>query len=276
MATNSVDVLAAGVSPPGSLARFADRWIFVFTAALFIAATLGGFVPESIGIVEAVRAGQRPLPPPIVHLHAVLMGSWLLLLLIQSILIATGRQALHRTLGIAALVLVPAMVVAAPAVEVEYRHNIAIVLGSGLPPGVTPAAALVYLRAFRPSLLLWEIRYVIVFPILVGWALWSRRKDPQTHKRLMILATLAPLAAATDRIAAHLGLPGPTPLVQELYPILLVAPLFVYDLTRLRRVPRAYGIWFAVNLPLVVAGHLLAGTPWWVATGQKLLGMPDF
>jgi hypothetical protein len=57
---------------------------------------------------------------------------------------------------------------------------------------------------------------------------------------------------------------------------LLVVPLFVYEPTRLRRLPRAYGIWFAVNLPFVAAEHLLAGTPWWVATGQKLLGMPDF
>ena len=66
------------------------------------------------------------------------------------------------------------------------------------------------------------------------------------------------------------------PLAQLLYPLLLVVPLFVYDLTRLRRVPRAYGIWFAVNLPFVIAGQLLAGTHWWVMTGHKLLGMPDF
>jgi hypothetical protein len=56
---------------------------------------------------------------------------------------------------------------------------------------------------------------------------------------------------------------------------LLALPRFVYDLTRIRRVPRAYGTWFAVNLPLVAAEHLLAGTPWWVASGQNLLGMPD-
>ena len=86
----------------------------------------------------------------------------------------------------------------------------------------------------------------------------------------MILATLAPLAAATDRIAGSLGILIPTPLAQELYPILLVLPLFVYDLTRLRQVPRAYGIWFGVNLPLVAAEHLLAGTPWWVANAPKL------
>jgi hypothetical protein len=109
------------------------------------------------------------------------------------------------------------MVVVAAPVEVEFRHKVAVVISNGLPPGVTPAAALAYLRAFRPSLLLWEVRYAITFPILVGWALWSRRKNPQTHKRLMILATLASLAAATDRIAGHLGMPTPAPLAQDLY-----------------------------------------------------------
>jgi hypothetical protein len=276
MATNSADVLNAAEPVRWSFARFADRWIFVFTAALFVATTLAGFVPESIGIVMAVKSGLQPLPPPIVHLHAVLMGSWLLLLLTQTILMATGRQGLHRTLGIAALVLVPAMALIALPIEVEFRHKVAVTLSHGLPPGVTPAL-LAQFRAVRPSLVLWEVRYAITFPILVGWALWVRRKDPQTHKRLMILATLAPLAAATDRVDGLIGGPLPMPpLAQLLYPLLLVVPLFVYDLTRLRRVPRAYGIWFAVNLPFVIAGQLLAGTSWWEMTGQKLLGMPDF
>jgi hypothetical protein len=276
MATNSADVLNAAEPVRWSFARFADRWIFVFTAALFVATTLAGFVPESIGIVMAVRSGLQPLPPPIVHLHAVLMGSWLLLLLTQSILMATGRQGLHRTLGIAALVLVPAMALLALPIEVEFRHKVAATIFHGLPPGVTPEG-LAQFRAIRPNLVLWEVRYAITFPLLVGWALWVRRKDPQTHKRLMILATLAPLAAATDRVDFLLGGPPPMPpLAQLLYPLLLVMPLFVYDLTRLRRVPRAYGIWFAVNLPFVIAGQLLAGTSWWVMTGQKLLGMPVF
>ncbi len=51
IATSSADVLNAGQPVQWSFARFADRWIFVFTAALFVAGTLAGFVPESIGIV---------------------------------------------------------------------------------------------------------------------------------------------------------------------------------------------------------------------------------
>ena len=46
------------------------------------------------------------------HVHAVLMGRFLLLLLTQSILGATGRLGYHRTLGVAAFVVGPAVVIA--------------------------------------------------------------------------------------------------------------------------------------------------------------------
>ena len=80
-------------------------------AAWFIVIVLAGFIPDSIEKVAAVKAGQRPPFPPILHVHAVLMGSFLLLLLAQSVMMATGRCALHKQVGIAAFVLVPALVV---------------------------------------------------------------------------------------------------------------------------------------------------------------------
>ncbi len=39
------------------------------------------------------------------------MGTWLLLLLAQALLVVAGRRAVHQVLGITALVLVPAIVV---------------------------------------------------------------------------------------------------------------------------------------------------------------------
>lgn len=89
-----------------------DRWIFVGMAVWFIAIVLTGFIPDSIGKIAAVKAGQHPPFPLILHVHAVLMASFLLLLLVQSVMMATGRTALHKQVGIAAFVLVPAMVVA--------------------------------------------------------------------------------------------------------------------------------------------------------------------
>jgi len=88
-----------------------DRWIFVLTAAWFILIVLTGFIPDSVMKVGMVRAGARPPFPLVMHLHAVAMGSFLLLLLTQTVLMATGRRDLHMRLGVLAFALVPVLVV---------------------------------------------------------------------------------------------------------------------------------------------------------------------
>src|SRR3954453_16695809 len=72
-----------------------DRWIFVFTAVWFIAIVLVGFIPDSLIKVPPVQAAQRAPFPTVLHVHALLMGSFLLLLLTQAVPIATGRCELH-------------------------------------------------------------------------------------------------------------------------------------------------------------------------------------
>src|SRR3954451_13794559 len=101
--------------PPDALsgtprAHAIDRWIFVFMAAWFIAITLAGFVPDSIMKVGMVRAGARPPFPAVLHMHAVLMGSFLLMLLTQTWLMATGRRSLHMQLGVFGMMLAAALV----------------------------------------------------------------------------------------------------------------------------------------------------------------------
>ena len=77
-----------------------DRWIFVLMAGWFIALVLAGFIPSSLVKIAAVEAGERPPFPLIMHMHAMLMGSFLLLLLAQAWLVATGQVAYHMRLGL--------------------------------------------------------------------------------------------------------------------------------------------------------------------------------
>src|SRR6476660_2905243 len=93
-------------------AHVIDRWIYVFMAAWFIVIVLVGFIPDAMMKVALVKAGARPPFPLILHVHAVLMGSFLLLLLAQTWLMATGRKALHMQLGVLGMVLAAALVVA--------------------------------------------------------------------------------------------------------------------------------------------------------------------
>ena len=69
-------------------------------AAWFIAIVLAGFIPDSLQKIGLVQTGQRAPFPLVLHMHAVLMGSFLLLLLAQSWLMATGRSAQHMRLGL--------------------------------------------------------------------------------------------------------------------------------------------------------------------------------
>ena len=101
-----------------------DRWIFVLMAAWFIALVLAGFIPSSLNKIEMVRSGLRPPFPLVMHLHALLMGSFLLLLLAQTWLMATGRNAYHMRLGLVSMMLVPAIVIVGLVVAPTMYHQL--------------------------------------------------------------------------------------------------------------------------------------------------------
>ena len=174
-----------------------DRWIFVFMAAWYIALVLLGFVPDAIGMVAAANAGLRPPLPVILHVHAVAMGSFLLLLLTQSVLMATGRCELHKRVGIAAFALVPILVVVglllAPTIYREF-WNFAQTAPADLQP------ALHQRMKMLDDILLMQIRIGILFPLFMGIALAARGKNAGLHKRMIFLATAMPMPAAIDRM----------------------------------------------------------------------------
>lgn len=250
----------------GALARLADRWIYVFMAGLFIATALTGFIPTSIRVLGAVQAGQRPPLPPILHVHAVLMGSWLLLFLAQALLMATGRRAQHKRLGLLAAVLAPAVVVAMIGiVKSSWSMN------ASLPPDLlTPGAS--RRINFMSNVLLEQVRMAVLFAVFVSWAFLCRRQDPETHKRMMVLATVVPLPAAIDRIAWLPATMAQGPTFMPFYTLLWLLPVLIYDLAQRRRVHRAYVIGIALHLPFVIASYVLWGSPWWFEFAPRLMG----
>jgi hypothetical protein len=267
MVANSADV--AGVkSVPGTFSLAADRWIYVFMAGLFVVTVLTGFIPDSISLLEAVELGQRPPLPPILHIHAILMGSWLLLLLAQTTLMATGRSGQHKNLGLIAIVLAPILVFAMFGVI----HSTWSWIGS-IPAGVMEPDALDGIRVIVSNILLVQIRIAILFPALITWAVLVRRKDSETHKRLMILATLLPLPAAVDRMTWLPATIPDSPASIHLYSLLLLLPVLIYDVVRRGHVHRAYVIGIVLNIPFVIATHVFWSSPWWLAVAPTLVGI---
>lgn len=247
-----------------------DRWIFVVQAVWFIAIVLTGFIPDSIMKIGMVASGTRPAFPLVLHFHAVLMGSFLLLLLTQSVLMATGRRELHMRVGITAFVLVPALVVVglilAPTIYHQVWHAAQVA-----PPGVQPKLQERLLEL--DNILLMQMRIGILFPLLMVIGLRARSGNSGLHKRMMFLATAMPLPAAINRITWLPTTVPASPLSIEFYILLAVVPLFVWDVVRNRRVHEAYWIWLACWLPLAAVTDSLWGTPWWHGTARALMGV---
>jgi hypothetical protein len=247
-----------------------DRWIFVFMAAWFIAIVLAGFIPDSLMKVELVRTGQRPPFPPVLHMHAVLMGSFLLLLLAQSWLMATGRSAQHMRLGMLAMVLAPALVIVGFVLAPTMYH----MLWEGAqaaPPG--KREELQGALGIWENILLLQIRIGILFPLFLAIGLKARGRNAGMHKRMMFLATVMALPAGIDRIPwLPSTMPG-SPMGADLYTLLAIAPMFLWDVIRNRSIHPAYVIWLAVNLPFAIAVHGLWDTPWWHHTARQIMGV---
>lgn len=154
-------------------------------AALLIA--LVGFAPSYY-----LRSFSAAPPlTTLVHLHGALATGWLLLFLTQTSLVAVGRTDLHRRLGPAAAV------VGVVFLMVGYATAVTAARKGVVPPGgLTPAQFLAI-----------PIGALLSFAVLAGLAIvWRRHRE--THRRLMLLATIAMLVPAFARFR-WLGSGGP-------------------------------------------------------------------
>lgn len=232
----------------------AGRRIYVFTALLFLVTAIAGFAPNAV----AIYTGRYSVSP-LVHVHGALMLAWLVLLLVQSGLMATGRARLHRALGVTSFALVPAMLIVMIAASIaSYERQLA----AGRPPVVLGNA------------LLAEASLVLQFGALATWALLARRAAPGTHKRMLLMATVPLLSAAVGRmpwLPFTAGTSSEFDYVSALYPLLLVVPAFFYDVARFGRAHRAYLVGAAIVLASTAATRELWSSPGWHGIVRSLL-----
>lgn len=248
-----------------------DRWIYVFTAALFIVIILTGFIPDSLGKITAVQSGQRPPFPIVLHMHAVLMASFMLLLLTQTVLVATGKCQLHMKVGLAAFVIAPALVLVGIVLVPTMYHQTSDALQAATAPAVREKLQHALLR--KENVMLLQFRIALLFPLFLALGLKARGLNAGLHKRMMILASAMPLAAGIDRIE---WLPTTFPassLSADLYTLAAVSPMFVWDVIRNRRVHQAYWVWIGINLPIALLLYHLWDTPGWHETAQRIMGV---
>ena len=186
-----------------------------------------------------------PALQPLLHLHGLVFSSWIALFATQTSLVAADRVRLHRRLGVAGGTLAAVLVV------VGMTTAVVRVSQGASPPGGPPP--LVFLVV--------PLTDMVVFGSLIAAGIYFRRKMA-VHKRLMLLATIALLAAPIARLPFGFLRSGILAVfaVSDLFIVALVA----YDLAMLRRIHRATawgGLALVASQPLRL---MLGGTGLWL------------
>lgn len=183
MTTRSVDVLARS-------SLEAERRFFFFMALACVTIALAGFVSRYF----APMASGRFAAPKLVHIHGLVMWSWMLLFAWQSWLASTGRMRRHRLFGMAGIALFTLAVWIGASVAIQQ-------LDRQLDAGAGDAA-----RAF----LAMPISLAVMMIVLFAAAIFNARR-PDVHARLMLLVTLVALTPALARLTGDVLGTGPHP-----------------------------------------------------------------
>lgn len=228
----------------------AMRWFIVGIAVWFWLVAIAGFTPSYMDF----SAGTFQIDA-VVHLHGVIMASWLGLFLTQALFAATGRMGNHAILGRASIVLAG---VAWASMWIMTFHAFV--------RATFPDAE------FLVSVLLAQLEMIVLFPLFFLWGFLARG-EPDWHRRLMILATAVTLQAAVDRMFWLPGfdLPAFWDHALRLY-VIVLSPLYVFDILTLGRFHRAT----AYGTGMLLTVHILVSALWvdegWHAFVHGILG----
>ena len=233
--------IAAGGIPQSSVPAPREMWNadarFYLTMVLLSAAVIFvGFAP-SFYLKSVIHA-----PPPLSLLtisHGVVFTVWVAVFIAQASLIAAGRPALHRQLGILGVLLFGSMVTLAVWTAVAAGR-----LGHA-PPGAPEPLAFMALPLFA----------IVAAALLVALALLNRQRSAW-HKRLMLASFFIMTGPATGRLAIALGFENWGSQIALLFAEFLLVVCIGYDYRSHGRVHPAY--WTAAVI--VVALHV--GVTW--------------
>ncbi len=224
-----------------------DRRFYIVMAILAAAVVFAGFARTFY--LNGLFA-KRDLPTLFI-LHGIVFSSWIVLLILQTWLVVAKRTDIHRRLGLAGTALAAVMVGVGFAMTIHAaRHGFQT-------PGLPPRLIFLVVPFFD----------IVVFTILVVAAL-SYRHRPDTHKRLMLVATISLLPPAFARIP--LAFIATLPLSAFGLADLVLLGCIAYDVALHRRLHPAYlwaGLLFVLSVPLRLA---LSGTSAWLAFAHWL------
>jgi len=220
------------------------------TAVAFLGFAPTYFMPLAKGSFSAT---------PVIHVHGIIFFAWSLFFVFQTWLAASGRLTRHRSVGMIGISLATAMTIFGFLVGVSAMKRSAAIgqTDEGIAFAIVPFSGILF--------------FAVVFACAIAAV-----RQPETHKRLMLLAGISILDAAVARwfltFLAPPGPPGPPPVIVTIPPAfvayLLLVVAMVFDWRTRGRPHQVYVIGGAVliavkllNLPISTshAWHSLAG-----------------
>lgn len=193
------------VPSPASMAQIGarrltkpDRLFYVIAASMMLIFTAEGFRNFYLH-GRAPWGNMTAQIMPLIVAHGLAMSGWVILFLVQSILIRTGRRRLHLVIGPLGGVLAAAIVILGATVaplSVHFSPQVYASIG-----GARPFLATMWVQ-------------MLSFGTFVGIGLVYRRR-PEIHRPMMLLAT----------IVIQSGALGRCPYIEN---IAALAPLYVW------------------------------------------------
>ena len=237
------------MSPDHALA---ERRFFTGMAVAILATVIVGF-SRSFFLRPLFPEWSSP-PETIFYVHGSVFTAWIVLFVVQASLVAGGHTGLHRKIGPFSAVLAVAMVVLGTLGALVAAGRATGFVGIPIPP-------LQFLAI--------PIFDMILFPTFV-WLAIAQRRNPQSHKRSMLLATITLITAAIARW------PGVAPLgplgffgITDLF----VIALAIWDFRtrgRLHPVTLWGGLLIIVSQPLRLA---VSSTESWLVFARWATGL---
>ncbi|SRR5258706_7318483 len=239
----------------------AERRFYTGMAFLMLGAVLLGFSRTFFLAPWFPEAAHLAPPEPyFFYVHGVFFTAWILLLIVQPLLVANRRVDVHRKVGWFGAGLAAVVVTVGVTGALIAASRPGGFIGVPIPP-------LQFLAIPLTDLALFALFVVLAI---------TQRRDPQRHKRLMLLATIGLLDAAVTRFPfGDMSAPiaGSMFNVTDLCVDLFLVPIIVWDIVsrgRVHVVTLAGGLAIIASQPLRL---MLSETNVWLSFANWAVGL---
>jgi hypothetical protein len=209
---------------------------------------------------------------PIIHIHFLLMGLWILMLVVQPFLIKYKKLGSHRLLGKISYILVPLVLLSAWLLaRSEYHRKIAR-LTEAASAGLNNLSEFEILKkaSTNPA----TIVALFVFATFYLLAIWYRKQSAK-HARYMLATALILLGPTVDRIIfINLGinrLLGSSPYFVSMLMIDLILAMLLYLDFKNKRETKTLTYCLLIFVTSQLAFYLLPTFDWWAVFVKSMM-----